>query len=77
MLITSIFSILVLGIVAVLLTDKFNYRQLRLLSGCISSIVLVLSTVILSNFNNATNEFQEVVNFKTNNSFFKDRKSVV
>lgn len=70
MLITSIFSILVLGIVAVLLTDKFNYRQLRLLSGCISSIVLVLSTVILSNFNNATNEFQEVVNFKTNNSFF-------
>lgn len=63
MLLTSIFSILLLGIFFMALFDKSNNTIQKLLALSTSSVSLLLSTVILARFDTNNPYFQEVANF--------------
>ncbi len=63
MLLTLIFSTLILGIFLILVCDKSYTLLLKILSILTSSIVLILSTIILYKFDKNVYYFQEVVNY--------------
>ena len=50
MLLTSIFSTLLVGIISMSLVDKANKALLKFLSITTASLALLLSAVVLSNF---------------------------
>lgn len=63
MLLTLIFSTLILGIFFTVLVDKSNATLQKFLALSTSSIVLLLSAILLSKFDSNLYYFQEVVNF--------------
>lgn len=63
MLLTSIFSTLILGIFFMVLSDKSNNTLQKFLALSTSSIALILSTFVLAKFDSNAYYFQEVVNF--------------
>ena len=69
MLLSSIFSIIIFGIISIGFTDKSNYKTLKIISGGISSIILILSSIILTRFDNNQNSFQEMVTYKLDSSY--------
>ncbi len=69
MLLTYIFSTLLLGIFATILTNRFNSNISKYVALSTSSISLVLSSLILKNFNSNASSFQEVVIYKLDTNF--------
>jgi NADH:ubiquinone oxidoreductase subunit 4 (subunit M) len=63
MLLTSIFSTLLVGVISMSLVDKANKALLKFLAITTASISLLLSAVVLSNFDSNAYYFQEVVTY--------------
>ena len=63
MLLTSIFSTLLVGVISMSLVDKANKALLKFLSITTASVSLLLSAVVLANFDSNTYYFQEVVTY--------------
>jgi len=69
MLLTYIFLTLILGIVLILLTNKYFFSFVKHLTLSISGIVLILSSLLLNSFNNNISGFQQVTTFTLDTNF--------
>lgn len=70
MYILSIFLAIILGIITIGFVDKSDFKKLRILSGGVSSIVFILSSLMLVQFDNNLNDFQKTLAFKLDSSYF-------
>jgi proton-translocating NADH-quinone oxidoreductase chain M len=69
MLLTSIFLILILSIISLFLINEKNFFLLRFCALFSSSLVLILSTLLLSQFDNNVYYFQNVTTYSIGSDF--------
>jgi proton-translocating NADH-quinone oxidoreductase chain M len=68
MLLTSIFSTLLFSIISLFFIDNLNTKMLRLIGLTGSGVVLILSCILLINFNCDVYYFQHIVTYQINSS---------